>query len=98
MLSHVDSAPDLSGPLVDQGEVAEESKPVRGDDAWRSFLCPVSGGLSSLPDVLYGWLSRSCAACGSYSTFPVMIDIFNSPIALVIWMSRGQAIVQLNTV
>jgi hypothetical protein len=30
-----------------------------------------------------------------YSTFPVSVAIFNSPMALVIWISRGQAMVQL---
>src|SRR5215207_167473 len=31
----------------------------------------------------------------AYSNFPVIDAIFNSPIALVIWISRGQAFVQL---
>ncbi|GIK08164.1 MAG: hypothetical protein BroJett001_02300 [Chloroflexota bacterium] len=43
-------------------------------------------------------LTDYCSLAPDHSIFPVIVAIFNSPMAFVIWISRGQAMVQLKIV
>jgi hypothetical protein len=64
------------------------------------FLDPIKiGGKTKRPGTFTpGFRSFFEQQAPTYSNFPVIIANFNSPMALVIWISRGHAMVQLKTV